>query len=416
VRVSFRAAAYTASEYPCGTLALIARGGSAQLPLLADFSPEILRFTDKGRILGEAVIRYRFLEQEREAARSVILATHNRNTVTEGDTAALAAFISPTNLETADYVKYITGLGRNGRRTGHNQNFQYAIWLLEGLRAGGIILGNTFAAASEVQFPAETLAFRIGSARDFAILFAACPESVGIPAAFVQTEGDFLAAVSLNISQSAAETLFNGTGKILIINNQAWLPLSMSAFNKGFTSAWNKGIAVLDETFETGKTADFVMVEEAWTNYPPAPLPEQGGSAARTDTVATAREANRAEVPVTALFNEVLINLTENTNAAGTIQIQYRSLGAKKESKTTVQMPLFHRNAFSWEDDRRAAAMFEALRLYGISYVVVPATSYKNLSANEAALDNVSTPTRSCPTAAATVPIFQYYSIRYSKR
>ena len=141
------------------------------------------------------------------------------------------------------------------------------------------------------------------------------------------------------------------------------------------------------------------------------------------------------EVPVTALFNEALINLTENTNAVGTIQIQYRSLGAKKESATVVQMPIFHRNAFSWEDDRRAAAfvsprdssvrifsryvasvvqaqdlsggsssstapnnvryaaaMFEALRLYGISYVVVPATSYKSLSSNEAALDNVSYP------------------------
>ena len=139
------------------------------------------------------------------------------------------------------------------------------------------------------------------------------------------------------------------------------------------------------------------------------------------------------EVPVTALFNEVLINLIENVNAAGVIQIQYRSLGTKKESVSTVQMPLFHRNAFSWEDDRRAAAfvspkdgsvrifsryvasavqaqdlsggtssipnnvryaaaMFEALRLYGISYVVVPATSYKSLSANEAALDNVSYP------------------------
>jgi hypothetical protein len=142
------------------------------------------------------------------------------------------------------------------------------------------------------------------------------------------------------------------------------------------------------------------------------------------------------EVPVTALFNEVLINLIENINAAGVIQIQYRSLGAKKENVSVVQMPIFHRNAFSWEDDRRAAAfvsprdssvrifaryvasavsdeqlklnsvklrdtptnviyataMFEALRLYGISYVVVPATSYKNLSANEAALDNVSYP------------------------
>jgi hypothetical protein len=135
-----------------------------------------------------------------------------------------------------------------------------------------------------------------------------------------------------------------------------------------------------------------------------------------------------AEVPVTALFNEVLINLIENVNVAGVIHIQYRSLGAKKESETVIQMPIFHRNAFSWEDHRRAAAfvsprdnsvrifsryvasavegqaanapqnvryavaLFEALRLYGISYVVVPATSYKNISGNEAALDNVSYP------------------------
>ena len=136
-----------------------------------------------------------------------------------------------------------------------------------------------------------------------------------------------------------------------------------------------------------------------------------------------------AEIPVTALFNEVMINLTENINASGSIQIQYRSLGTRKESSAAVQMPVFHRNAFSWEDDRRAAAfvsprdssallfaryvagaveardssdfppnvryaaaMFEALRLYGMNYVVVPATSYKNLSANEAALDNVSYP------------------------
>ncbi|MDR0496370.1 MAG: hypothetical protein LBH42_02005 [Treponema sp.] len=141
------------------------------------------------------------------------------------------------------------------------------------------------------------------------------------------------------------------------------------------------------------------------------------------------------EVPLTALFNDVMINLLENVNAAGVIQTQYRSLGAKKESVSPVQMPIFHRNAFSWEDDRRAAAfvsprdfsalffaryvagalnneqlsvnrglqnvpdnvryaaaMFEALRLYGINYVVVPATSYKNLSANEAALDSVSYP------------------------
>ena len=141
------------------------------------------------------------------------------------------------------------------------------------------------------------------------------------------------------------------------------------------------------------------------------------------------------QVPVTALFNEAMLNLTENINANGIIQIQYRSLGARKETDMPIQMPIFHRNTLSWDDDRRAAAfvsprdssarlfaryvasavdaqlaqtpsgipnapdnvryavaMFEALRLYGMSYVIVPATSYARLQSDESALDNVSYP------------------------
>jgi hypothetical protein len=185
-------------------------------------------------------------------------------------------------------------LSRSGRRTGHNENFQFAVWLLEGLRAGGVKLGETFTEKNEAQFPAETLSFRSGNSRDLALLFAGCLESVGIQAAFVQTEDDFLVAVSLNTSRSAAETLFYGTEKLLIIDDAVWLPLSMSAFNEGFTAAWTNGVQVLNETFAAEKEADFVLVEEAWANYPPAPLPEQGGRAVRTDAEAATKEVNSA--------------------------------------------------------------------------------------------------------------------------
>ena len=327
VRVSFRASPYTASEYPCGTLSIIPRGRTAELPLLADFSPEILRFTDKGRILGEVVVRYRFLGQEREAVRSVILAAHNRNMVTEGDTSAFAAFISPTSPETVDYAKFIAGLARNDRRTGHNQNFQYTIWLMEGLRAGGVILGDTYANKNEAQFPAETLAFRSGTNRDLALLVAGCLESVGIPAAFIRTDNDFLVAVSMSVSKSGAETLFNGTEKILIINDEAWLPLSMSAFNDGFTASWARGVKVLNDTFKTGQTADFVMVEEAWADYPPAPLPEQSSRVIRTDTAASAKEVNRAMQQYIDQEIQPIVRQVQAQISAGATAALYNRLG-----------------------------------------------------------------------------------------
>jgi hypothetical protein len=136
-----------------------------------------------------------------------------------------------------------------------------------------------------------------------------------------------------------------------------------------------------------------------------------------------------ADVPVTALFNEVMLSLTENVNANGQVLMNYRSLGARKETDFPVQMPIYHRNALSWDDDRRAAsfvsprdpaarlfaryvastadglpenglprnvryaiALFEALAAYGINYVIDPASSFVELSENASAVDSLNYP------------------------
>ena len=151
-----------------------------------------------------------------------------------------------------------------------------------------------------------------------------------------------------------------------------------------------------------------------------------------------------ADVPVTALFNEVMLSLTENVNANGQVMMSYRSLGARKETDFSVQMPIYHRNALSWDDDRRAAsfvsardpaarlfaryvasvtdrmsedrmsedrmsedsvpvnglprnvryavALFEALAAYGINYVIDPASSFVELSEDASALDSLNYP------------------------
>jgi hypothetical protein len=141
------------------------------------------------------------------------------------------------------------------------------------------------------------------------------------------------------------------------------------------------------------------------------------------------------EAPVIALFNESMLGLTENINSNAAVIIEYRSLGAKRQASFPVQMPIYHRNAMSWDDDRRAAsfvsardpaaslfarytasavrrnaaanpgrysgkpenvliaaARFEALNLYGINYVIDPASSYIELSENDSALDSLNYP------------------------
>jgi hypothetical protein len=135
------------------------------------------------------------------------------------------------------------------------------------------------------------------------------------------------------------------------------------------------------------------------------------------------------DVPVTALFNESMLDLLETTNANARVLIDYRSLGAKKKAELPVQMPVYHRNAFAWDDDRRAASFvssrdpaaslfaryaasvvdfnlrdgvprniqyaigfMEALNVYGINYVIDPASSFIEMSENASALDSLNYP------------------------
>jgi len=292
VRVSFRAANYTSSEFLCGSISVIPRGRAVEVPLLADFSPAVLRFTDNSRILGEVVIRYNFLGQEREVVSAVTVSAYSRNTIIENDMAALAAFISPTSPEILEFSKYVIGIARSRQRTGHNQNMQYAVWLYEGLRALGIRIGDTHIRENEAQFPAETLIFGRGSSRDIALLFAAALESVGISCGFLKVGTDYIVAVNLSINQAAADTLFSNTDRILIIDNNCWLPIAMSSFDYGFMLSWTRGITTINQAFERGEDVVIYMTSDSWAEYPPAPLPAMGVRASLENSEALLAEAN----------------------------------------------------------------------------------------------------------------------------
>jgi hypothetical protein len=140
-------------------------------------------------------------------------------------------------------------------------------------------------------------------------------------------------------------------------------------------------------------------------------------------------------VPVVAVFNEAMLSLTANTTVTATITIEYHSLGAKKTTSFAAPLELFNRNAMSWDDDRRAAsfvsardpaavlfakytasivhrdmlehpdrytgipvniiiaaALFDTLHLYGLTYVVDPASSYTANEANASAIDSLNYP------------------------
>jgi hypothetical protein len=118
-------------------------------------------------------------------------------------------------------------------------------------------------------------------------------------------------------------------------------------------------------------------------------------------------------VSVKALFTDSVLLITQGTDAKGEIIVEYNLLGSPRVVRAPLDFRMHHRNAITWSDDRRAASfvsptnpaalwfakfasgtvrdrlrgdinrplqyaigMFEAERLYGLNYVVVPANDY----------------------------------------
>jgi tetratricopeptide (TPR) repeat protein len=141
------------------------------------------------------------------------------------------------------------------------------------------------------------------------------------------------------------------------------------------------------------------------------------------------KKGESADIPVTAFFNESMLNLIENINANGKIIVEYRSLGSSRRTEIPMEIPVYHRNAMSWDDDRRASSfvsardpaaqwfsryvsglvqsrmrpginrniqyalgLFEILGIYGINYVIDPSSSYIELSESSGSLDSLNYP------------------------
>ncbi|MGL1891002.1 MAG: tetratricopeptide repeat protein, partial [Spirochaetaceae bacterium] len=144
----------------------------------------------------------------------------------------------------------------------------------------------------------------------------------------------------------------------------------------------------------------------------------------RCSSIKKIKPGESIDVPLTAFFDSSILELNEKVRSSAQIIVEYRRLGVKEETSTLITQQIFHRNAMSWDDDRKAAAfvsskdpaalwfakfvtsivseksrksinkniqiaisMFEALNVYGTNYVVDPSSSYAELASNSSSID-----------------------------
>ncbi|MCK5674038.1 MAG: hypothetical protein KAH95_11720, partial [Spirochaetales bacterium] len=130
------------------------------------------------------------------------------------------------------------------------------------------------------------------------------------------------------------------------------------------------------------------------------------------------------KVDLYALFSDSVLEITEGTKVSAKLTLEYVLKGKTKTVEYTESLELYDRNATTWDDDRKAAAfvtakdpavlefskrvagwtqgagsravnknlsmaiaLHEALRLYGLSYVVDPKTPFAEFSQDKLTVD-----------------------------
>ena len=134
-------------------------------------------------------------------------------------------------------------------------------------------------------------------------------------------------------------------------------------------------------------------------------------------------------LPVQALFERSIFDVTTETKVAGEIAVTYKYLGSEVTERKPVTVTINNRNAMTWDDDRKAAAfvtatdpdvmlfaksiasdagravppavnanfriavaLFQAMALQGVGYVTDPSTPYGSSLDKAAAIDYLQFP------------------------
>ena len=130
------------------------------------------------------------------------------------------------------------------------------------------------------------------------------------------------------------------------------------------------------------------------------------------------------QIPLTILFNDGLLGVTEGTRVACEFRVSYQVGGTTRDYTVDTALNIADRNAMTWDDDRKAAsfvtakeptvlafarnvasvvrssgylgvnsslrtgmAMLEAMAAYGINYVIDPTTPHSELSEQSLSVD-----------------------------
>ncbi len=325
VRVQFRAGKYTASTYESAKISRINRHSSESIPLYADFSTEILKYSENGKINGEIVVDYELLGKKKQSVQNVIISVYNRNAFYWADSTALAAFVSSETPEVQQLASIISGIETNNLIPGMNKNFQITAAVFEGLRLSGIRYSgdkstpyatyhNSYELDS-IQYPLQTMNYLSGDLDDLGILLMSCLQSVSVPTGYMALDDDFIVLVGMGISNGTEQNHFTSADNVLSDDDNVYFGLSMANFEKGFVASRKAAAKLIAEAkADEENPHEYVSTQAAWQIYSPAVF---SGSGSTFEYPSRASVEAATKTAINDYINTDLANVLARARASG---------------------------------------------------------------------------------------------------
>ncbi len=275
VEVLFECEGFTSAAVLCGSIPLIRRRGSVDIPLRAAFGERVLEFTENAKAQGRVLVRYRLLDTRIERSYSTAVAFHHRNAATWKDPRWAAAFASPNDAAVLDLSKFVAGLVRELIRPDLDHALQYGMGLFEGLRLAGLSYSadpsapyaqyrGDAAKIDYIQYPYQTFAYKGGDSDDLSLLYIVALASVGLETAFVPLPDKAYAAFALDTPELEARRFFTDPSMFVWRDGKVWVVVDTSRLREGFIPAWHAGAEAWNRAAAAGNGGDFYPMTAAW--------------------------------------------------------------------------------------------------------------------------------------------------------
>ncbi|MGL1891799.1 MAG: hypothetical protein OCD02_09240 [Spirochaetaceae bacterium] len=279
VKVSFFVNQFMEAPKLSAVIDELKSGEEVEIPLYGLFKDSVLGVTEVTTVTAQIFVEYNEDEDILNTSFSESIKILNRNNMTWDDDRKAAAFVTANDPTVLRFARNIASSIRSDRKTAVNENLRNAMAIFQALNIFGmryvIDPDSSYIELSEnekfldfLQFPQQTLDYRTGDCDDLSILYSALLESVGIRTAFITIPGHIYMAFALDMDEKKAIKTFSQPNNLIIVDDEAWVPVEITMMKDDFLSAWKTGAKQWRENNPVG-LAGMYKIRDAWKTYSP---------------------------------------------------------------------------------------------------------------------------------------------------